>query len=67
MIKICQNREKGYTGKFFLAVKTTKIVCNPDCSSKIPLEKNMVFYNSLNEAIADGYRLCKICMKEMWR
>ena len=39
MVKICQNRDKSYTGKFFLAVKSTKIVCNPECSSKVPLEK----------------------------
>ncbi|TLD81261.1 hypothetical protein LS70_008205 [Helicobacter sp. MIT 11-5569] len=39
MVKICQNRDKSFNGKFFLAVKTTKIVCNPACPSKIPLEK----------------------------
>lgn len=65
MVKICQNRDKSYTGKFFLAVKSTKIVCNPGCSSKVPLEKNMVFYNTLEEALADGYRPCKVCMKEL--
>lgn len=41
MIKASQNQDKSYTGKFFLAVKSTKIVCNPGCSSKVPLKKNM--------------------------
>ena len=65
MVKICRNRDKNYTGKFFLAVKSTKIVCNPACSSEVPLEKNMVFYNTLEEALDDGYRPCKVCMKEL--
>lgn len=66
-VEICQRRDKSYTGKFYLAVKSTKIVCNPGCSSRVPLEKNMMFYDTLEEALEDGYRLCKICMKEMWR
>ena len=48
-VEICQRRDKSYTGKFYLAVKSTKIVCNPGCSSKVPLEKNMMFYDTLEE------------------
>ena len=66
MVKICQNREKGYEGKFYLAVTSTKIVCKPGCPSRIPLEKNMVFYDTAEEAFRDGYRPCKRCMKEYW-
>lgn len=65
-IKICQNRDKSYDGVFFLAVTSTKIVCKPGCSSRVPLEKNMVFYDTYEEAIKDGYRPCKVCMKEKW-
>ncbi len=67
MVAACQRRDKNCRGKFYLAVGSTKIVCHPDCSSKVPLEKNMVFYNTLEAAMADGYRPCKHCMKEMWR
>lgn len=67
MVEICKTRDKSHTGKFFLAVKSTKIVCNPGCSSRVPLEKNMVFFDTLEEAIANGYRPCKVCMKELWR
>lgn len=67
MINICVRRDKNYTDKFYLAVKSTKIVCQPGCSSKVPLEKNMEFYDALDEALAAGYRPCKICMKEYWR
>ncbi|HIU10913.1 MAG TPA: hypothetical protein IAB00_06725 [Candidatus Avidehalobacter gallistercoris] len=67
MVAACQRRAKSCVGRFYLAVKSTKIVCHPDCSSKVPLEKNMVFYDTLEAALADGYRPCKRCMKEMWR
>lgn len=66
-IEICKNRDKNYDGVFFLAVKSTKIVCKPSCPSKIPLEKNMEFYDNIDDAFKDGYRPCKICMKEYWR
>lgn len=67
MVAACQRRDKSYQGKFYLAVKSTKIVCHPGCSSRIPLEKNMIFYDTLEDALADGFRPCKKCMKEMWR
>ncbi len=60
-INAVKNRDKRYDGKFFVAVKSTKIVCLPSCYSRIPLEKNMVFYDTLEEALANGYRPCKLC------
>lgn len=65
-IRICQEKDKSYEGQFFLAVKSTGIVCKPGCPSRVPLEKNMVFYDTYEEAIADGYRPCNLCMKEKW-
>lgn len=62
-IKAVRNRDASYRDKFFVAVRTTKIVCTPDCPAK-PLEKNIVFYDTLEEALQAGYRPCKICMKE---
>lgn len=47
MIDICVRRDKNYTDKFYLAVKSTKIVCQPWCSSKIPLEKIWSFITRL--------------------
>ena len=64
-IKAVRNRDKSYRYKFFVAVKTTKIVCTPDCPAK-PLEKNIVFYDTLEDALQAGYRPCKICMKEKY-
>lgn len=67
MVKICQRRDKSYDGKFFLAVKSTKIVCWPGCPSMVPLEKNMEFFATAEEAFRAGYRPCKRCMKEYWK
>lgn len=64
-LKAIQNRDKFCNGKFYYGVKTTKIVCNPGCPAKLPLEKNIVLFDTLEEAIQGGYRPCKICMKNM--
>lgn len=62
-LKAIQNRDKSYNGKFYYGVKTTRIVCNPGCPAKLPLVKNITLFDTLEEAIQGGYRLCKICMK----
>jgi hypothetical protein len=46
-------------------VKTTKIVCRPGCPARIPLEKNIVFFDTMEEAIEKGYRPCKRCKPEL--
>lgn len=44
MVAICQKRDKSDAGKFFLAVKSTKIVCNPrDALLKYHLKKTWYF------------------------
>ena len=64
-LKAVRDRDANYRGRFFVAVRTTKIVCTPDCPAK-PLEKNIVFYDTLEGALQAGYRPCKICMKECY-
>ncbi|TLD81262.1 hypothetical protein LS70_008210 [Helicobacter sp. MIT 11-5569] len=34
-------------------------------SLKDSIRKNMIFYDTLSQALEDGYRPCKVCMKEM--
>ena len=58
------NRDKAYDGKFIYGVKTTRIICKPGCPAKIPLEKNIVFFDTLEEAVQNGYRFCKRCRPE---
>lgn len=64
-IKAVKNKDKRYDGQFFVAVKSTKIVCCPSCSSRTPLEKNIVFFDTLEEALINGYRPCKRYKPEM--
>lgn len=66
-LKAIKNRNKNYDGKFYCAVKSTKIVCYPSCSSNIPQDKNIELYDTLEEAIKAGFRPCKICMKGFYK
>lgn len=65
-IRAVRNRDADCRGKFFVAVRTTRIVCTPDCPAK-PSEKNIVFYDTLDEALNAGYRPCRICMKDYYK
>jgi len=60
-VNICKNNNSNYDGKFYLAVKSTKIFCLPSCSAKFPLLKNIIFYSSSDLALGDGFRPCKRC------
>jgi AraC family transcriptional regulator of adaptative response/methylated-DNA-[protein]-cysteine methyltransferase len=55
------NKDKKFEGKFYIAVKTTGIFCNPTCTAKIPKQENIVFYKTTKDALMDGYRSCKVC------
>ena len=65
-VEAVRNRDKSYDGKFYIAVKSTKIVCRPWCSSRTPLEKNMVFFDTLEDAIQNGFRPCKRCKPDKY-
>jgi methylphosphotriester-DNA--protein-cysteine methyltransferase len=56
----------NYDGKFFVAVKTTKIFCLPSCKAKFPLPKNLEFFESKIDAVKSGYRGCKRCYSNNW-
>lgn len=38
-LRAIQNRDSSYDGKFIFGVKTTKIICQPGCPARLPLEK----------------------------
>lgn len=56
-----QNRDSSYDGKFIFGVKITKIICRPGCPARVPLEKNIVFFDTIAEGIEKGYCPCKRC------
>lgn len=59
------SNNKTYDGKFFYAVRSTKIFCRPSCPSKPPLCKNVVYFSTAEEALASGYRPCKRCRPDL--
>jgi AraC family transcriptional regulator of adaptative response / DNA-3-methyladenine glycosylase II len=54
-----------FDGRFFVAVKSTRIYCRPICRVKKPLRKNCTFYGHAAEAEVAGYRPCKVCRPEL--
>jgi AraC family transcriptional regulator of adaptative response/methylated-DNA-[protein]-cysteine methyltransferase len=55
------NKDKAYDGSFYVGVKTTGIFCRTVCTARKPKRENVSFYSTVNEAMAAGYRPCKIC------
>jgi methylphosphotriester-DNA--protein-cysteine methyltransferase len=48
----------------FVASKNGKIVCKPECRhAQRIMEKNLLKYETLEQAIADGCRKGKCCFK----
>ncbi len=66
MINARLSRNSSYDGKFYVGVKTMKIYCLPSCRAKLPLIKNIIFFNNREEAIKAGYRGCKICCSSQY-
>ncbi len=64
MIQAMTDCDSRYNGKFYVGVTSTKIYCLPSCKAKLPLLKNVTFFNSREEAIAFGLRGCKRCLSE---
>jgi len=56
-----QARDKGAVNEFYYAVKTTGIYCLPGCASRQPKRENILFYDTPDAAVADGFRPCKRC------
>lgn len=54
-------KDSSFEGLFYAGVKTTGIFCRPTCRARKPKKKNVEFFNKAKEALAHGYRPCKIC------
>jgi AraC family transcriptional regulator of adaptative response / DNA-3-methyladenine glycosylase II len=59
------SRDPRFDGRFFVAVKTTRIYCRPLCRVKTPLRKNCIFFPFAAAAEVAGYRPCKRCRPEL--
>jgi AraC family transcriptional regulator, regulatory protein of adaptative response / methylated-DNA-[protein]-cysteine methyltransferase len=56
-----QQRDSTFEGIFVVGVKTTGVFCRPTCRARMPKRENVEFFSSAKEALAHGYRPCKIC------
>jgi AraC family transcriptional regulator of adaptative response/methylated-DNA-[protein]-cysteine methyltransferase len=54
-------RSTAFEGLFVTAVKTTGIFCRPSCSARKPKRENVVFYDTAQQALQNGFRPCKVC------
>lgn len=56
----CRN-DSHYEGIFITAVKTTGVFCRTTCKARNPKPENVVFFDTQQEAIQNGFRPCKLC------
>ncbi|MBP9742879.1 MAG: hypothetical protein KBD37_05925 [Burkholderiales bacterium] len=54
-------KDPAFEGIFITAVKTTGIFCRPTCNARKPKPENVIFYDTVTDAILNGYRPCKVC------
>jgi AraC family transcriptional regulator, regulatory protein of adaptative response / methylated-DNA-[protein]-cysteine methyltransferase len=54
-------KDKTQDGAFFFGVVTTGVYCRPSCPSRMPLRKNVRFYETADDAEGDGLRPCLRC------
>ncbi len=58
------SRDRRFDGKFFVAVKTTKIYCRPICPARKAKLENLEFFIHKAQAEEAGYRPCLRCRPE---
>ena len=61
-ITTCDER---YDALFFYAVRSTGIFCRPSCKSRNPAQRNVLFFDTREEAMAGGFRPCKRCRPDL--
>lgn len=60
-----KTHDSRFDGRFFVAVRTTRIYCRPVCRVKSPRKENCTFYATAAAAEASGYRPCLRCRPEL--
>jgi methylphosphotriester-DNA--protein-cysteine methyltransferase len=60
-----QKGDPTFDGVFFYGVRSTGIYCRPSCRSKMPLRKNVEFFDSAEKAEERGFRPCKRCKPDL--
>ncbi len=61
MYRALLRKDGEFEGQFFAAIRSTGIFCRPTCTARKPRRENVIFFESAREALASGYRPCKVC------
>jgi len=61
MYQALLDKNSQYEGVFIVGVKTTGIFCRPTCTARKPKYENVEFFDTTKDALANGYRACKVC------
>ncbi|WP_420576152.1 bifunctional transcriptional activator/DNA repair enzyme AdaA [Ekhidna sp.] len=61
MYQALLDKDSHYEGVFVVGVRTTGIFCRPTCTARKPKQENVEFFSSAKDALANGYRACKVC------
>lgn len=56
-----KTKDKRADGRFYYAVKRSKIVCRPSCGRRTCEAKDVIIFRTLEEALDQGYRVCSQC------
>lgn len=59
-----RSRDARFDGRFFIAVRSTRIYCRPICPSRFSSDSNVRYYATAAEAAEAGYRPCLRCRPE---
>src|SRR5690554_2287189 len=60
-----QAHDPRFDGRFFIAVKTTRIYCRPVCRVRVPQAANCRFFRHAAQCEQAGYRPCMRCRPEL--
>jgi AraC family transcriptional regulator of adaptative response/methylated-DNA-[protein]-cysteine methyltransferase len=56
-----ERRDPAADGTFIVGVASTGIYCRPGCPSRLPLRRNVRFFDTASDAAAAGFRACLRC------
>lgn len=57
-------RDTSADGRFVYAVRTTGVYCRPSCPARTARRENVAFYDTQQEARAQGFRPCRRCQPD---
>jgi AraC family transcriptional regulator of adaptative response / DNA-3-methyladenine glycosylase II len=59
------NRDRHFDGMFYFGVKTTGVFCRPSCPSPTANRENVSYFDSVFEALEQGFRPCMRCCPDI--